>query len=149
MCCLVHIPDRGADSGSIREKKADFLSSSSFSKRQPKQEYYLYCRSTKGGLLRCCQTKRQVAAPKDEEDMSDLSFSFLLLLAQTVYCLSCLHELIVVLRNQTGPSSTYSLISYRGPWPIVTNGDECCRCETSAPLSPGARGRQCGDCLRS
>ena len=101
----------------------------------------------------CCVAVKPnaiVAAPKDEEDNSDLSFPFLLLLllAQRIYCLYLLHELIVVLRNQTAPSSTYYLIIYRRPWPIVMNGDECRRCKTSLP-PPGARGRQDGDCLHS
>ena len=144
MCFPIRIPDRSANSESTRtapfpfsakteEKEADFLFSSPY----------------------CCVTVNPnaiVAAPKDEEDNSDLSFPFLLLLllAQRVYCLCRLHELIVVLRNQTGPSSTaYSLIIYRGPWPIVMNGDECRRYKTSPPSPPGARGRQQDNCLRN
>ena len=46
------------------------------------------------------------------------SFSFLLLVrapTRTVDCLCFLHRLIVVSRDQTGPSSTYSLTIHNGP----------------------------------
>ena len=102
----------------------------------------------------CCVVVKQnaiVAAQKEKEDYSNFSFSFFLLPlahtpARTVYCLCCLYGLIVVLRNQTVLFSTYSLIIYRGPWPIVMDGDKC-HCYKTPPPLPGARGAS--DHLRS
>ena len=135
------------------EKKADFFFSSSFPSADPNKK--IVCIAAPQWVDWCVAVKPNttVAAPKDEEDNSDFSFFFLLLLlthtpARRVYCLRRLHELIVVLRHQTGPFSTYSFI-YRRPWPIVINGDECCRCKTSPPPPPGVRGRQHGDRLHS
>ena len=134
----------------LSRRRLIFYSTPPFPSVNPNKKIICIAAPQRGDCCVAVKPNAIVAAPKDGEDSSDLSFSsLLLLLAQRVYCLCRLHELIVVLRNQTGPSSTYSLIIYRGPWPIVMNGNECRRCKTSLPPSPGARGRQHGDCFCS